>query len=49
MRKQISVYVDVEIIKSIKQRALDLDLKISEYVENLIKSDLQRDEKNDKD
>lgn len=40
MKKQISLYLDEDLIKKIKHKALDLNVSMSIYFEKLAKKDL---------
>ena len=40
-RKTTSLKIDVDLWKEVKKKCIDLDLKISDYLENLIKRDLR--------
>jgi hypothetical protein len=39
-----SIRIEPDLWKEVKKRAIDLDMSISEYVENLIKKDLKKKE-----
>jgi len=41
MRKATSIKIDVEVWKHAKKRAIDLNMRISEYLESLIKKDME--------
>lgn len=41
MRKATSIKVDIEVWKQAKKRAIDLNMHISEYLESLIKRDME--------
>ena len=40
-RKTTSLKIDVDLWKEVKKKCIDLDLEISDYLENLIKRDLR--------
>lgn len=41
-RKTTSLKIDPELWKEVRKRCIDLDMDISEYIENLIKKDLKK-------
>ena len=41
LRKTTSLKIDVDLWKEVKKKCIDLDLEISDYLENLIKRDLR--------
>jgi len=41
-RKTTSLKIDPELWKQAKKKAIDEDLDLSEYIENLIKKDLKK-------
>ena len=42
VRKATSIKFHPELWKEAKKRAIDLDIQISQYLENLVKKDLKR-------
>jgi hypothetical protein len=45
VRKTTSIRIDAELWKNVKKKCIDMDLNISEYVEELIKEGLNKTKK----
>ena len=41
VKKNTSIAIDAELWKQAKKKAIDQDIQISEYLENLIRTDLK--------
>jgi hypothetical protein len=40
MKKQMSIYIEEDLIKPMKHKALDLNASVSQYIEDLVREDL---------